>query len=73
MPDQQQIAISLEDIANLRRMHTQQFKHLLDARAANDGPAAGRVLNELVSAHLGCRDLFDVVEYLLSTWAPPSD
>lgn len=65
------IAISLEDVANLRRMHRQQFKRLIAAQEAGDGPGAGRALNDLVQAHVACADLFDALECVLSTWTPP--
>ena len=70
--DQQTIEISLEDVANLRRMHAQQFKRLTDAQQANDGPVAGQVLVEMVESHLACTDLMTVVEYMLTHWTPPA-
>jgi hypothetical protein len=72
MVDQQTIAISVEDVQNLRRMHRQQYQRLLDAKTMNDGPAAGRALNDLVVCHMACTDMLDVVEYMLTHWTPPA-
>lgn len=68
--DQQRIDITIEDVANLRRMHRQQFKRLTDAKAANDGPEAGKALLALVTCHAACSEMFDVLECLLTTWEP---
>ena len=69
--DQHTLSISLEDVGNLRRMHTQQFRRLMHAKATGDGPAAGGAVHQLVSSHLACRDLLDILEYMLTTWTPP--
>lgn len=64
--DAETIAISLEDVADLRRMHRRQFDRLVEAKAHNDGPAAGAAMREIIESHVACDDLFTVIEYLLS-------
>lgn len=66
MSDEQTRQIAVEDIQNLRRMHAQQFKRIVEAKERGDGPAGYQALNEIVSSHLACADMLDVVEYQLA-------
>lgn len=72
MIDRQTRDICVEDVQNLRRMHAQQFRRLLDAQDRGDGPAAGQALSDLVHAHRACADMHDALEYVLTHWTPPA-
>lgn len=66
--------VAVEDVQNIRRMHCQQYRHLTDAYAIGDGPAAGQAVIEIVQSHReACRHLFDVVEYMLTEQLPAGD
>lgn len=69
--DPEAIAISVEDVQNLRRMYTQQYKRLFDARENADGPEAGKALLAIGTCHFACADMYDVLEYVLTHWTPP--